>query len=75
MDVLGGKDSVAYQEISKKVFAECNRDLKNYFEVNSRNNIPKIRFDEAMEYAKNWKPCTNTLMLIKECNAQVFLTV
>lgn len=29
IDALGGKESNAYKEISKKVFAECNRDLKH----------------------------------------------
>lgn len=65
---LGGKDSYAYKEIGRKVFAECNRDLKHYFDVNARNNVPKKRFDEAVEYAKNWKPCTNTVMMISSCN-------
>lgn len=71
IDILGGKDSAAYREISKRVFSECNRDLKHYFHVNARNNVPKKRFDEAVEYAKNWQPCTNTLMLIREYNAQI----
>lgn len=70
IEILGGKGSEAYHEIGRKVFAECNRDLKKYFNVNARNNVPKKRFEEAVEYAKNWKPCTNTLMTIKECNAQ-----
>lgn len=71
IDVLEGKGSNAYKEIGKKVFAECNRDLKHYFNVNARNNVPKKRFDEAVEYAKNWKPCTNTMMLICNHNAQM----
>ena len=71
IEVLGGKQSNAYKEISKKVFSECNRDLKHYFDVNARNNVPKKRFEEAVEYAKNWKPCTNTMMLIRDCNAQM----
>ena len=75
IDVLDGKDSNAYKEISKKVFAECNRDLKHYFNVNARNNVPKKRFDEAVEYAKNWKPCTNTMMMICNYNAQQILDV
>ena len=61
---LGGKESAAYKEISRKVFSECNRDIKHYFHVNSRNNIPKKRFDEAVQYIKNWHPCTNTQILI-----------
>lgn len=68
---LGGKESNVYKEIGKKVFAECNRDIKTYFAVNVRNNIPKLRFEEAMEYVKNWHPCTNTVMCIRDCNAQM----
>lgn len=75
IDVLGGKGSYAYEEIGRKVFAECNRDLKHYFNVNARNNVPKKRFDEAVEYAKNWKPCANTMMLICNYNAQQRLAV
>lgn len=71
IDALGGKGSNAYVEIGRKVFAECNRDLKHYFDVNARNNVPKKRFEEAVKYAKNWKPCTNTMMLISDCNAQL----
>ena len=71
IESLGGKDSNAYREVSKKVFAECNRDVKDYFHVNSRNNIPRLRFDDAVDYIRNWMPCSNTRMLIKECNAQM----
>lgn len=68
---LGGKESNAYKEIGKKVFAECNRDIKTYFTVNARNNIPKLRYEESMEYVRNWHPCTNTVMCIRDCNAQM----
>ena len=70
IEVLGGKKSNAYDEIGKKVFAECNRDVKTYFDVNARNNIPKLRYQEAVEYIKEWEPCANTKMLIRGCNAQ-----
>lgn len=68
---LGGKESNAYKEIGKKVFSECNRDIKDHFDVNSRNNIPKLRFDEACTYIKKWQPCTNTRILIEDINAQI----
>lgn len=71
---LGGKESNAYKEIGKKVFAECNRDIKTYFAVNARNNIPKLRFEESMEYVRNWHPCTNTVMMIRDCNAQISIS-
>lgn len=71
ISVLGGKESNAYKEIGRKVFAECNRDLKNYFKVNSRDDVPKLHYEDALKYAENWKPCTNTAMLISDCNAQM----
>lgn len=67
---LGGKESPAYKPIGRKVFAECNSDLKHYFKVNARANVPKKRYEEAVVYAENWKPCTNTVMLINEYNSQ-----
>ena len=70
IEVLGGKKSNAYDEIGKKVFAECNRDVKTYFDVNARNNIPKLRYQEAVEYIKEWTPCANTKIMIRDCNAQ-----
>lgn len=71
LDALGGKYSNAYNEIGKKVFAECNRDLKHYFHINARNNVPKRRFEEAAQYIQRWTPCTNTQIQIRDCNAQV----
>lgn len=71
IDVLDGKQSNAYKEISKKVFAECNRDLKNRFNVNSRDDVPRKDYEQAIEYAKTWKPCTNTMLMIRDCNAQM----
>lgn len=70
---LGGKNSSAYKELGRKVFAECNGDLKRFFHVNARNNIPKLRFEDALEYAKNWHPCMNTQMAIDNCNLQLDL--
>lgn len=75
ISALGGKDSNAYNQISRKVFAECNSDLKDYFKVNARGNISKKRYEEAIAYAENWKPRTNTTMLIEQYNAQQRLDV
>lgn len=71
IEALGGKKSNAYYDIGKKVFAECNRDVKTYFDVNARNNIPKLRYQEAVEYIKEWTPCANTKIMIRDCNAQI----
>lgn len=71
IDVLGGNQSNAYHEISRKVFAECNRDLKNHFNVNSRDDVPRKDYEQAIEYAKSWRPCMNTMLMIRGCNAQM----
>lgn len=70
LNALGGKDTEAYAYISKVVFAECNRDLQDRFKVNSRNNIPRKRYEEAIDYVDNWEPKTNTKLRIDEYNRQ-----
>lgn len=72
VDVLGGKNSPAYEDVHVRgrVFCECNKDLQNWFRVNARNNIPRKRFDEAIEYVNRWKPSTNTAMMIQNVNGQ-----
>ena len=69
VEVLGGKKSPAYLKLSKKVFAECNHDIQDYFNVNSRNNIPSLRFLDAIEYVESWNPSNNTILDIRKCNA------
>lgn len=68
LSMLGGKGSNAYRAIGRKVFAECNGDLKNYFKVNSRDDIPKLYYEDALKYAKDWKPSANTMMIISNYN-------
>ena len=72
INALGGMDSPAYKSrsVSQKLFTECNRDIQDWFNVNSRNNVPKKRFDEAVEYIKKWRPCANSVMLVQVTNGQ-----
>lgn len=69
---LGGKDSAAYNDksVRGKTYCECNRDIQRWFRVNSRNNIPRKRFDEAVEYIQRWHPSTNLSMTIQQTNKQ-----
>ncbi|RHC13322.1 phage repressor protein [Roseburia intestinalis] len=69
IEVLGGKKALAYKEMSKKVFSECNHDIQDYFRVNSRNNIPVLQFDAAISYVDAWNPSNNTILEIRSCNA------
>lgn len=72
INALGGMDSPAYKSrsVSQKLFMECNRDIQDWFNVNSRNNVPKKRFDEAVEYIKKWRPRANSVMLVQVTNGQ-----
>lgn len=72
INALGGMDSPVYKSrsVSQKLFMECNRDIQDWFNVNSRNNVPKKRFDEAVEYIKKWRPCANSVMLVQVTNGQ-----
>ena len=77
INALGGMDSPAYKSrsVSQKLFMECNRDIQDWFNVNSRHNVPKKRFDEAVEYIKKWRPCANSVMLIQVTNGQTQMPV
>ena len=69
---LGGADAPAYRDrnVRGRVYSECNRDIQKWFRVNSRNNIPRKRFDEAVEYIQRWRPSTNMSMIIRQTNRQ-----
>lgn len=72
---LGDENAPAYidNHVRSKVYSECNHDVQDWFMVNSVGNIPRKRFDEAVEYIQRWKPSTNTVMLIQQTNGQTSL--
>lgn len=72
---LGDENAPAYidNHVRSKVYSECNHDVQDWFRVNSVGNIPRKRFDEAVEYIQRWKPSTNTVMLIQQTNGQTSL--
>lgn len=75
VQALGGKESSAYNDhhVRGKTYSELHRDLKSWFKVASYRDVPKKRFDEAVEYIQRWKPSTNTVMLIQQTNNQTSL--
>lgn len=72
VNALGGLNSAAYhnKNVRGKTYCECNRDIQRWFRVNRRNNIPRKRFDEAVEYIQRWRPSTNMSMTIQQTNEQ-----
>lgn len=72
ISALGDEKAPAYidNHVRSKVYSECNHDVQDWFRVNSVGNIPRKRFDEAVEYIQRWKSSTNTVMLIQQTNGQ-----
>lgn len=70
MAAVGGKKSNAYSELYRVTISEHWREIKNYFEVASYEEIPKLKFEEAMEIAGMWTPSLELVMNIKHLNTQ-----
>lgn len=75
MDAVGGKSSNAYRELYRTAVAEHWRAIKNHFGVASYEEIPKLRFDEAMELASMWTPSASLAYDIKKLNTQIEMEV
>lgn len=71
VQALGGKDSVAYQEISKKVFSAFWNEFKQYFKVPRYGDIPKVKYEEALRFISLWRPSTSLQIEIDSCNSQM----
>lgn len=72
---LGGYESNAYNAFSKKVYARFWRDFKNYFTIPRYGELPKVKFDEAIEFINEWMPDTEMRLMIKQANLQTKLEV
>lgn len=68
IDALGGKESIAYKELGNKAFARFWRDFKAHFLIPRYSELPKIQFNEAMEFIRAWQPDTSTRIKIKTLN-------
>ncbi len=70
IEVLGGKDSTAYESISKKVFANFWSEFKRYFAIPRYGELPCKQFDEALNFIDEWLPETAIRMEIHQLNRQ-----
>lgn len=73
VECLGGKESAAYAEVSRKVFSMFWNEFKNYFEVPRYGELPKVRFEEALQFIQEWSPDTALRLEIKRLNGQQHL--
>lgn len=70
VECLGGKDSNAYKIISRKAFSQFWNEFKNYFEVPRYGELPKVKFEEALQFIQEWTPDTALRLEIKKLNDQ-----
>ena len=68
---LGGIDSSAYKELSKKAFSAFWREFKQHFQVPRYPDLPKVKFEEAIRFINLWNPTTSLQMKIDGCNSQM----
>ena len=73
--ILGGKDTPAYKELSKKAFASIWRDFKRIMGVNSYRNTAVKEFERAVRFLKEWKPNRGLSLMITGANSQLILDV
>lgn len=73
VECLGGKDSNAYKAISKSVFSQFWNEFKRYFEIPRYGELPKVRFEESLNFIQEWSPDTALRLEIKKLNGQQHL--
>lgn len=75
LKTLGGYESNAYRKFAKKAYARFWRDFKKYFTIPRYGELPKSRFDEAIDFIGEWLPDTEMRLMIKQANSQTKLEV
>ena len=71
VDVLGGKDTPAYKELSKKVFSNLWKRYKQVFHVASYKDTAKKDYEAAIDYIKKWEPNKELGYMIIRANNQI----
>ena len=69
--VLGGKDTPAYRELSKKVFSNLWKRYKQVFHVASYKDTAKKDYEEAIKYIEKWEPSKELGYMITGANSQI----
>lgn len=69
--VLGGRDTPAYKELSKKTYSQCWKNFKNVLQVASYKDTPVKDFELAKRVIIDWQPNRELELMIRGCNAQM----
>lgn len=75
VSALGGKKAKAYRfrdedgaQISKQAFSRFWHDFNDFFNINAYANLPRVRFDEALEYVNQWRLPINMQLEVGRIN-------
>ena len=75
VDAVGGKSARAYRYrdedgkmICKCVFKRFWNDFYDYFNINAYANLPRVRFEEALQYINQWEPPINMQLEVGRIN-------
>lgn len=78
VNCLGGKGARAYRykdedgsKISSRCFKRFWTDFNDYFNINAYANLPRVKFQEALEYINRWQPPTNMQLEIGRINREM----
>ena len=78
VSALGGKEARAYRykaedgtKISSQCFSRFWHDFNDYFNINAYANLPRVRFNEALQYINRWQPPTNMQLEIGRINREI----
>lgn len=78
VSALGGKEAGAYRyrgedgsKISSQCFSRFWHDFNDYFNINAYANLPRVKFDEALQYINHWQPPTNMQLEIGRINREI----
>lgn len=70
VNACGTKYSKAYKEFGKKVYSAIYHDLYNRFGVSCYEEIPKVKFQDALKFINDWGPNRELQLLIRGSNME-----
>ncbi|HHW9519451.1 TPA: BRO family protein [Staphylococcus aureus] len=59
-EIVRNKFNGYYDQVSRKLFAEIYKSIKNIFDVPSYNCIPRGRYQEVIRFVERWQPSYET---------------
>lgn len=65
-EIVRNKFNGYYKVVSKKLFADLYKSIKNVFQVTTYTSIPRGRYQEAVKYVERWQPSYETVYQLEQ---------